>query len=409
MVTSVIRKVNIMREQIEKILKTLNDHFGPSIFTNPQRFKAALADMPIETDAKKIRHLLNVAIRDMNVYSRLESGLSNNPFLVGNLVAEMVQDCWPEESSARIAIECIAELLYTPKSPSQPASQNHQAINQCITELEQPREQERLAEKERQNRERDFEKLKKYHADVSQRLEQSEKWKSQKLCPHCGGKLGLLGKTCKNCNKEATMPVEQPNKSILQTIRISFGKYDWRVLDVQIGKALVLSDKVIEKKVNGRYENIRWETSTLRKYLNGGFLQMFTREEQWRIIETRTENNGTPWYKYKDNSATNDKIFLLSLEEVVKYFGDSGDLKNRKVSYEEKHIRIDAKDYYINDQYNPSRIAKDASGRACSWWLRSPGGYNLAHVLDDGRVLVHRSDIDDILFGGVRPALWLNL
>jgi len=136
---------------------------------------------------------------------------------------------------------------------------------------------------------------------------------------------------------------------------------------------------------------------------------MFTREEQWRIIETRTENNGTPWYKYKDNSATNDKIFLLSLEEVVKYFGDSGDLKNRKVSYEEKHIRIDAKDYYINDQYNPSRIAKDASGRACSWWLRSPGGYNLAHVLDDGRVLVHRSDIDDILFGGVRPALWLNL
>ena len=42
-----------MRDQIEKALQALKDHFGPEIFTNQQRFKAALADMPIETDAKK--------------------------------------------------------------------------------------------------------------------------------------------------------------------------------------------------------------------------------------------------------------------------------------------------------------------------------------------------------------------
>ena len=90
-----------MHEQIEKALQTLQDHFGPSIFVNLQRFKAALADMPIETDAKKIRNLLNIAISDMKAYSRLESGLaSNNTFIVDNLVVEMVQDYWPEESSA---------------------------------------------------------------------------------------------------------------------------------------------------------------------------------------------------------------------------------------------------------------------------------------------------------------------
>ena len=38
--------------------------------------------MPIENDAKKIRHLLNVAMRDMKAYARLESGLDNNPLLV---------------------------------------------------------------------------------------------------------------------------------------------------------------------------------------------------------------------------------------------------------------------------------------------------------------------------------------
>ena len=110
-----------MREQIVQVLQTLNEEFGTSIFSNHQKFRAALADIPIESDAKKIRNLLNAAVCDMKAYSRLETGLANNPFLIDNLVAEMVSDYLIEKNAAQTAIESVAELLgYVPKPPVQP-------------------------------------------------------------------------------------------------------------------------------------------------------------------------------------------------------------------------------------------------------------------------------------------------
>jgi len=112
-----------MRDQIEKALQALKDHFGTAIFTNPQQFKSALADTPIENDAKKIRHLLNVAMRDMKAYARLKSDLANNPFLVDNLIAEMSADYDINTDSSRAVIECIAELLgHKVKPPAQQKS-----------------------------------------------------------------------------------------------------------------------------------------------------------------------------------------------------------------------------------------------------------------------------------------------
>jgi len=105
-----------MRDVIRQILQQLNKDFGGSIFVNPKRFKAALEDLQIETDAKKVRHLLNVAIRDMQIYSRLESELSNNPFIIDNLMIEMSSDFMIDKDVAKLVIESIAELLgYIPK------------------------------------------------------------------------------------------------------------------------------------------------------------------------------------------------------------------------------------------------------------------------------------------------------
>ena len=63
----------------------------------------------------------------------------------------------------------------------------------------------------------------------------------------------------------------------------------------------------------------------------------------------------------RSGNATKDRIFLLSIEEVVKYFGDSGQFKNRPK---------DA--YFIEDQYNSARIAEDADGIVFWWWRRPP-------------------------------------
>ena len=176
---------------------------------------------------------------------------------------------------------------------------------------------------------------------------------------------------------------------------IPFGGYDWRVLDVKNNKALLLSEKVLEEQVyHSSRSDTTWETCTLRSYLNGTFYNTFSENDKARIPETRVTTNNNPWYGTKGGADTNDRIFLLSIEEAVKYFGDSSQLQNRPK---------DA--LYINDQYNKERIAKDAAGAVSWWWLRSPASRaNTATYVDsDGKHSVFGRDVDyDSI--GIRPA-----
>ena len=195
---------------------------------------------------------------------------------------------------------------------------------------------------------------------------------------------------------------------------VRFGKYDWRVLDVQNGKALLLTEDIIEERCyHSSWERITWEGCELRGYLNGAFLQAFSSSEQSRIASVTNTNPDNPWYGTLGGGDTTDKVFLLSIDEVVKYFGDSGDLRARK----DNRLRD-----YINDQYNEARMAKYGKtsdrlipvGGGAWWWLRSPGGFDdddkfaFAAVVDsDGWLLINGAFVGD--GGGVRPALWLNL
>jgi len=181
-----------------------------------------------------------------------------------------------------------------------------------------------------------------------------------------------------------------------------FGRYDWRVLDVQNGRALLLTDKVIEKRTYHHVlKDVTWEKCGLRSYLNGEFYNSFGQEKS-RIAETRLTNKNNPWHpNIPGGNDTNDWIFLLSLDEVcggIPYFGDSSSgLKNQSNS--------------IWDENNSKRIANDDSGEACRWYLRSPGtriqGCNVAYVGDAGNVYVNGTYAR--LACGVRPALWVNL
>ena len=194
----------------------------------------------------------------------------------------------------------------------------------------------------------------------------------------------------------SSVPVENPETGSI----ITFGDHEWRVLDVQEGKALIISDNLLEKiAYNNKNTSATWETCDLRSYLNGEFYNQFSAKDKARIAETRIQNNPNPWFDIKGGKETSDRIFLLSTEEVVKYFGDSGQLGNNQ---ENK--------YWIDDQYNSSRIAKYTDGEASWWWLRSPGRNNnrAVYILDFGFIdlsggFFNRDD------GGVRPALWLKL
>ena len=182
---------------------------------------------------------------------------------------------------------------------------------------------------------------------------------------------------------------------------ISFGKYEWRVLEVQNSKALIITDAIINSyHYNIQRASVTWELCTLREYLNGEFLNNFIDEDKSRIDEIRIATNNNPWFDTKGGSDTYDRVFLLSIEEVVKYFGNSGQLANSKSK----------KQFWIDDQFNNKRTALSIDDNKAWWWLRSPGSISqtAACVNEDGVISVRGS----IVFsgsGGVRPALWLHL
>lgn len=178
-----------------------------------------------------------------------------------------------------------------------------------------------------------------------------------------------------------------------------------------------------------------WETSHIREYLNGEFYASFDTDDRNRIVEVVNENNDNPWYGTDGGNATKDKIFLLSIDEVVRYFGDSGQLKSRN-----RNTGCDwCKDeyfFFLYDQYNLNRRAVDASGTVVHWLLRSPGASNhlaaLVYGMDSrdpfdhgdisisgegGKMIDGHMIYDDSAFEGticltreygIRPAMWVN-
>ena len=125
---------------------------------------------------------------------------------------------------------------------------------------------------------------------------------------------------------------------------VQFGGMEWRVLEEKDGMTLLLSEYIVkyrtyhgeekdkEKEEKDEKEEkleITWETSDIRRWLNKEFLNRFSAEEKARIAATWVVNHDNPWFSTPGGKSTMDKVFLLSLEEVVRYFGDSGQLAKR--------------------------------------------------------------------------------
>lgn len=195
--------------------------------------------------------------------------------------------------------------------------------------------------------------------------------------------------------------------------KVVFGKYEWRILDISENRALIITEHIIEQRpYHNKYKDVTWSESALREYLNSGFLETFEKADRDRIIPVTNINQDNQWYGTHGGPDTRDFIFLLSLEEVCKYFGDS----LSKLYYPGKNQR-----YWFErkDENNVKRIAKlEGKEGAWWWWLRSPGRVNLKAVYifgTDGNIGIQGNNVlkgnlsDGKCTGGVRPALWLTV
>nr|WP_288642598.1 DUF6273 domain-containing protein [uncultured Anaerobutyricum sp.] len=197
----------------------------------------------------------------------------------------------------------------------------------------------------------------------------------------------------------------------------------WRVLNVSNGEALLLADQALDsQRYNQNSEDITWEKSSIRSWLNaqdtmnnqeginyrkGNFLnEAFFLSEQAGILPRSITNKNNGTYNTSGGNNTLDKIFLLAETQIC-------GLDAKKYGF--------IMDHSIDDEARQSKCAEYAFAMGCykfvetkyaenvNWWLRSPGGSSKAALkIDyDGRSRTGGSSIDSI--EAIRPALYLKI
>lgn len=191
-----------------------------------------------------------------------------------------------------------------------------------------------------------------------------------------------------------------------QDNRINNGKeaIEWIVLDVQDGKALLLSKYGLDcKQYHAETDyKLTWETCLLRKWLNNDFMDAaFSAEDKARIPQVTVPADKNPKCDEEIGNPTQDQVFLLSIIEFEKY------LRGSAVA------ACEPSDYAVANGCN-------SSGKGfCDWWLRTPGALTydihseIYHIDSDFAACVWAANIshsevtsDDL---AVRPAIWINL
>ncbi len=200
----------------------------------------------------------------------------------------------------------------------------------------------------------------------------------------------------------------------------------WRVLSVNGNDAFLVADCNLDvKQYNETWRRVTWETCTLRSWLNGysadcnldevdystdNFIRTaFTATEKAAIKTTTVINNDNMKYETEGGNDTEDKIFLLSVEEVTNSaYGFSSDLNARDNARKRS-----------TTQY--TRGLGLVSGSASlidsvDWWLRSPGctkrdDISSATIITNTGEEYNGSSTHHVTFidVGVCPALHLNL
>lgn len=165
----------------------------------------------------------------------------------------------------------------------------------------------------------------------------------------------------------------------------------WTVAAVENGKKLLVADSAVEAKTYHAQlnEGVSWKDASLRSWLNTGFMnKAFNADERAKIstttVTTKDINGGEDIVVY-------NQMFVLSAEELVKYFPERTD---RMIKPTATAI---ANGVYVDPMYG-----------TCDYWLRDAGT-----TAGNGAYVYYYGDVNEAgalarsTFIGVRPAMWI--
>ena len=158
--------------------------------------------------------------------------------------------------------------------------------------------------------------------------------------------------------------------------------------------------KVLKLSINGRPQTGRASADTTGKAAKRcqWRIQQAAFKAAPRLADTNVSADNNPEYSTNPGNAMTDKVFLLSIDEVNRYFGSNEARKCAPTAY------AIANGAWTSDTYTKGDAA------TCWWWLRSPGFYQdyAAGVGRGGSVDYFGINVN-YDYDGIRPALWINL
>ena len=164
-------------------------------------------------------------------------------------------------------------------------------------------------------------------------------------------------------------------------------RYDpikWKVLSVNGTSALLLAERGLDtQRYNGDYSDVTWENSTIRSWLNGYgssyntygndyrgnsfFDRAFSPAEKNAIVTSDVANKNNPIYGTAGGNNTADKIYLLSIDEIL-----NTDFKFSTSETARDNARRMKSSTYAKAMGVYSDMSTADTG-ICNWMLRSPG------------------------------------
>ena len=178
----------------------------------------------------------------------------------------------------------------------------------------------------------------------------------------------------------------------------------WRVLSVNGSDAFIMAENVLDVR-HHYHENdkkteyydtkgVLWKDSGTRKWLNSEFLHTaFTAKEQKAIKTTSVKNSKNPIWNIGGTASTNDKIYLLSIDEACnKSYGFYGFFALKS------ETRVAKNTTFAKDQEASSWLLRSAGCEDSYFTFVSVNGLGY-YDYTDARVIMH----------GIRPVLHINL
>lgn len=190
------------------------------------------------------------------------------------------------------------------------------------------------------------------------------------------------------------------------------GILKWKIIDICDNKALLLAEfRIGIESFDGYYDDgdivgdyvknrNEWEESCFRMYLNNDFLDgCFTSEEKNTILQTTVNNTGIPenelngidipsyeeYIEYTGND-TQDKVFLLSFQEVL--------------------------DYSVYDDFESDGILTRTNAVWNHWDSSISEGEQLSDIIYLNISRFGETSFEDYRYGcnnNIRPAMWVSL